>query len=328
MLVGPAPSPPLLTRLPTLVPDERTEDPRLHPSGSTEREVSLPDGRRLGVNMSGAPTGLPVFLLHGTPGSRQGPKPRTSVLYRLGVRLICYDRPGYGGSTRHPGRRVADAAADVAAIADNLGLDRFSVVGRSGGGPHALACTALLRERVHRTAVLVGIAPSNAEGLDWFDGMAPDNINEYETADNDLAILAERLRLRAERVLHDPESLLDLLRGQMAEADRRFVDRVAIRRLLATTYTEALRDGPYGWIDDVLAFREDWGFGLGTIAGTVKLWHGEDDTFSPAGHTRWLARQIPHAEVQVRTDTAHFGAVEVLPEILAWATAQPDYQRR
>ncbi|GIF98601.1 alpha/beta hydrolase [Catellatospora citrea] len=280
------------------------------------------------VSVSGAPNGSPVFLLHGTPGSRQGPKPRSSVLYRLGIKLICYDRPGYGGSNRHPGRRVADAAADVAAIADDLHLDRFSVVGRSGGGPHALACPALLPERVHRTAVLVGIAPSNAEGLDWFDGMAQDNVHEYETADNDLAVLAERLRLRAERVLHDPESLLEMLRSQMAEADRRFVDRIAIRRLLAATYTEALRGGPYGWFDDVLAFRGDWGFGLDTISGPVKLWHGEDDTFSPAGHTRWLARQIPHAEVQVRTDTAHFGAVEVLPEILAWLTAQPDYLHR
>ena len=99
--------------------------------------------RLLTIDVSGAPDGAPVFLLHGTPGSRNGPKPRSSVLYRLGVRLICYDRPGYGGSSRVPDRRVADAARDVEMIADKLKLGRFAVVGRSGGGPHALACSAL-----------------------------------------------------------------------------------------------------------------------------------------------------------------------------------------
>src|ERR1039457_6640174 len=99
--------------------------------------------RKLSVETLGAPEGKPVFLLHGTPGSRYGPRPRGIILYRLGIRLITYDRPGYSGSDRNRGRSVADAADDVAAIADALGIDRFSVVGRSGGGPHALACAAL-----------------------------------------------------------------------------------------------------------------------------------------------------------------------------------------
>src|SRR5688572_21098379 len=107
-------------------------------------------GPDLSVSISGSDDGEPVFLLHGTPGSRLGPKPRTSVLYRLGVRLICYDRPGYGGSARRGKRTVADAARDVAAIADQLGIERFAVAGRSGGGPHALACAALLPDRVTR----------------------------------------------------------------------------------------------------------------------------------------------------------------------------------
>src|SRR5215469_3490909 len=110
------------------------------------------------VESWGAPKGRPVFLLHGTPGSRRGPRPRASVLYRLGVRLIGYDRPGYGASDRRPGRQVGDAAADVRAIADALGLDRFAVVGRSGGAPHALACAALLSGRVTRVAAMVGLA--------------------------------------------------------------------------------------------------------------------------------------------------------------------------
>ncbi|GIF72917.1 alpha/beta fold hydrolase [Asanoa siamensis] len=283
-----------------------------------EHDVVVHGGRRLAVAVSGAPDGHPVFLLHGTPGSRSGPKPRSGVLYRLGIRLISYDRPGYGLSSRSPGRRVADAARDVDAIADHLGLERFAVVGRSGGGPHALACAALLPDRVTRTAALVGLAPSNAAGLDWFDGMAADNVRGYSTADRDRSILAEHLRLRADRIIRDPESLLEFLRTQMAESDRRVVDSAVFRRLLTQTYAEGLRCGPYGWIDDVLALRDDWDFPFDAIAGRVLLWHGKDDTFSPINHLWWLANRIPGAEVRVQTDSAHFGAVEVLPRILAW----------
>ncbi len=121
----------------------------------------------MSVESLGDPDGKPVFLLHGTPGGRNGPRPRGIVLYRLGIRLISHDRPGYPGSDRLPDRRVADAAGDVEAIADHLGIDRFSVVGRSGGAPHALACAALLKERVICAAALGSLAPYNAQGLDW-----------------------------------------------------------------------------------------------------------------------------------------------------------------
>src|SRR5258708_2328394 len=106
--------------------------------------VRLADGRQLAVRVSGHPTGHPVVVLHGTPGSRVGPFPKTRVLYELGVRLISFDRPGYGGSDRLDSRRVADVVPDVVAIADELNLNLFAVLGRSGGGPHALACAALL----------------------------------------------------------------------------------------------------------------------------------------------------------------------------------------
>ncbi|GIF49519.1 alpha/beta hydrolase [Asanoa ferruginea] len=276
------------------------------------------DGRRLQVDVSGDERGRPVFLLHGTPGSRVGPKPRASVLYRLGVRLICYDRPGYGGSERDPGRTVADAAQDIEAIADQLDIERFAVVGRSGGGPHALAAAALLPERVTGAAVLVGLAPANAHGLDWFQGMTDANVSGYRMASTDRQKLVERLRLRADRARRDPHQLVDDLRSQMTDPDLRVVGDFAIRRLLAQTYSEALRPGPYGWIDDVLALRTQWGFRPEYIRPPVLLWHGADDNFSPASHTRWLAARIPRADVRVQAQTAHFGAMQVLPEMLAW----------
>ena len=141
--------------------------------------VQAADGRTLMYESWGAPDGEPVFLFHGTPGSRVGPHPRPSVLYRLGIRLICHDRPGYGGSDPLPGRSVAHAAEDVAAIADHLGLDRFAVVGRSGGAPHALACAALLPKQVTRVAVLVPLAPRHADGLPARAGQQPPGFDDH-----------------------------------------------------------------------------------------------------------------------------------------------------
>ncbi|MGC4845932.1 alpha/beta fold hydrolase [Micromonospora sp. DT15] len=290
---------------------------------ATQRLVTTPDGRHLAVETSGTADGLPVFLLHGTPGSRSGPRPRGIVVYRLGVHLVCYDRPGYGDSDRHEGRLVADAAADVAAIADDLGIERFSVVGRAGGGPHALACAALLPDRVTRAAVLVGLAPAGAPDLDWYAGMAETNVKDYGQADDDLAALTLNLKVRADEARRDPMTLLDFLRPQLPDEDIRVVDDLAIRRLLTDMYSEALRHGPEGWIDDVLAIRHSWGFDLGAIRAEVRLWHGEQDRFSPVEHSHWLASRIARAEVQVQPGTAHFGAVEILPQTLNWLAA-PD----
>jgi pimeloyl-ACP methyl ester carboxylesterase len=286
--------------------------------GKSEFSITTAHERQIRVEISGDDNGIPVFLLHGMPGSRSGPKPRASVLYRRGIRLISYDRPGYGGSTRHRDRRVADAAADVAAIADALHIERFSVVGRSGGGPHALACAALLGERIGRVAVLVGFAAPDAADLEWFEGMAQSNTREFAAATVDPRSLADNLQRRWELALQDPENLLRELDPEMIPEDRRVVEDLGIRQLLTRSYTEALRAGPYGWIDDLLALRRDWGFSLDAIRSPVRLWHGEQDSLAPVSHTWWLAHQIPSCEVIVQPDAAHFGAVEILPEMLAW----------
>jgi pimeloyl-ACP methyl ester carboxylesterase len=246
------------------------------------------------------------------------------VLYRLGIRLICYDRPGYGQSGVHRGRSVADAALDVLAIADELNLDSFSVVGRSGGGPHALACAASekLQPRMRSIAVLVPLAPADADGLAWYDGMSDSNTEEYSTASDPAATktVAKDLIGRANRIRHDPEFLLRLLHPELTEPDRQIVEDVGIRQLLTDTYAEALRLGAKGWIDDVLAFRKPWGFRLGAIRTPTLLWHGQDDVFSPAAHTRWLASQIPgrYCTVELQEGAAHFDAVGVLPRVLTW----------
>lgn len=247
-----------------------------------------------------------------------GPFPRQQVLYRLGVRLISFDRPGYGGSERQFGRRVADVAADVKAIAGELGLDAFAVVGRSGGGPHALACAALLPDQVTRAGALVPLAPWQAEGLDWFAGMAASNVHEYTTAASSPQELVAELAQTAARIKADPASHVATLGPEMPEADRRVVADTGIRALLAKNFAEALRQSAAGWIDDALAFCAPWGFNLSDIRVPVLLWHGESDVFSPVAHARWLARRIPHAELWAAPGAAHFSALEVVPDVLSW----------
>jgi pimeloyl-ACP methyl ester carboxylesterase len=287
--------------------------------------VRSADDRQLAVRVSDNPTGHPVIYLHGTPGSRVGPFPRGRVLYELGVRLISFDRPGYGGSDRQPGRRVADVARDVEAIADKLDLAKFAVVGRSGGGPHALACAALLPGRVTRAGALVSLAPREAfeaEGLDWFAGMSESNVREFITAASEPERLMETLAQVADQVQADPTSLVPALGPELPPADRRVVADKGIRRLLGKNFAEALRESAAGWFDDDLALVTPWGFDPSAIQVPVLLWHGEMDMFSPVAHTRWLAKRIPGAELWVGPGVAHFGALEVVPDVLSWLIRQ------
>jgi pimeloyl-ACP methyl ester carboxylesterase len=280
--------------------------------------VKTSDGRQLSTRSYGDPDGKPVFLLHGTPGSRLGPHPRASVLHRLGVQLIAFDRPGYGQSDRFEGRRVADAATDVLAVADAYGLDKFAVVGRSGGGPHALACAALLPDRLTKVAVLVGIAPRGADGLDWYDGMTQSNVSEHTAAESGYEGLAAMTEAAAAEVRADPASLLASLKPDMPDPDRRVVADPGIRAMLLQTYAEALRTSADGWIDDVLAFYLPWGFDPATVTVPVLLWHGAIDNLSPVSHAMWLAQRIASATVVVQAGAAHFSALDVLPDILRW----------
>jgi pimeloyl-ACP methyl ester carboxylesterase len=283
-----------------------------------DRTVWAPDGRRLPVRVLGDPAGAPVFFMHGTPGSRLGPHPRSQLLHHLGVRLIAYDRPGYGGSDRLPLRQVAHAAADVKAIADDLCIDTFSVVGRSGGGPHALACAALLPDRVKRVAVLVGLAPRHAEGLDWYAGMTESNQREYTIAESGVLELAKAIETSAEQIRNDPARLLRDLGPELPLPDWRVVADNGIRVGMRRNFAEAVQRSGAGWVDDARSFTQDWGFDPADILVETLLWHGAQDVFSPVAHTHWLARTIPGAIERIVQDAAHFSAIGELPSLLPW----------
>ncbi|HET9169026.1 MAG TPA: alpha/beta hydrolase [Actinospica sp.] len=262
--------------------------------------------------------GAPVFFMHGTPGSRLGPFPRSALLYQSGVRIISYDRPGYAGSDRLPLRSVVHAAADVKAIADALEIEQFAIVGRSGGGPHALACAAMMPDRVARAAVLVGLAPRDADGLDWYAGMTASNRREYSIAESDVRALAQVIESLAEKIRDDPKLLLRNLGPELPMQDWLAVADNGIRTGLRRNFAEAVSRTGAGWVDDARSFTQEWGFDPANILVPTLLWHGAQDVFSPVAHTRWLARTIPGSIEMIVQDAAHFSAIEHLPRLLPW----------
>ena len=268
-------------------------------------EVRTPDGRTLAIETAGDPGGLPVIVQMGTPGSRLIYPPHAADAAARGIRLIAYDRPGYGGSTRHPQRSVADCAADVRAICGALGLDRVAMWGISGGGPHALACAALLGDVLVAVASLAALAPYGAEALDYFDGMGEENVQDIRLTHEDPA--AARRKLEQERL-----EMLAASPGELAQAMSTLLsatDAAALEGPLAGYLDEVdrtgLRDGADGWWDDSLALVSPWGFDLQEIAVPVLLMHGRQDRFVPFAHGRWLAGRIPGADARLSHDDGH-----------------------
>ncbi len=290
--------------------------------------VTTSGGRTLAFCQWGDPNGAPVFSLHGTPGSRLGHHPDEEVYRRAGVRVITYDRPGYGRSTRDRGRDVAAAASDVATIADSLGLGRFAVFGGSGGAPHALACGALLPDRVTRCASVVGVAPFGDGGLpreEWFAGMVEGNVREFGWALAGEETLRRELEPMAGELLSSVESDSEDALGadyKLSAEDAEVAARTEIRQMLAASLREGIGRSLDGVVDDDLAFSRPWGFDLGAMSAPVAVWYGPKDTLVPAGHGEWLGRTIPTAEV-VLMDGGHFAIYDRMPELLAWLTDGP-----
>ncbi|HEY1507946.1 MAG TPA: alpha/beta hydrolase [Solirubrobacteraceae bacterium] len=270
--------------------------------------VTAGDGRTLAYEELGDAHGTPVFLLHGTPGSRfSGRHPEPERVVEAGLRVLTYDRPGYGQSTRHRGRSVVDCVADVAAIADQLGIDRFAVKGGSGGGPHALAVGARLSARVTHVGCDVGVAPFDADDIDWFAGMDPSNVKEFKWALAGEETLAPELERESEkalaRVAEDPSKVLGEF--DLSSSDLAVLSNPVVQNSLRKSTREAFANGAWGWVDDDLAFAKPWGFDVSELTVPVVIRYGATDVLVPAAHGEWLTAHIPHAEVAVDTDGGH-----------------------
>jgi len=293
----------------------------------TTETITTVDERRLAFCQWGDLAGKPVFSLHGTPGSRLVRHHDEDVYRRANVRAITYDRPGYGRSTRHPGRRVADAAGDVAAIADALGLARFAVTGGSGGGPHSLACAALLPDRVTRAASVVGITPFGPGGLareEFLDGMVEGNVREFSWALEGEETLRPQLERLTQELLESLESDSDTPLGEDYEVspeDLAVMKRGGFRAMMAEATREGIGRSSDGIVDDDLAFTRPWGFDVTNITIPVTVAYGPHDTLVPPAHGRWLAHTIPGAREHVLAG-GHWSIYDELPDLLAWLTAE------
>jgi pimeloyl-ACP methyl ester carboxylesterase len=286
---------------------------------ATQRTVRTPDGRTLAIEEAGDPVGRPVLVHGGTPNSRHLYPPAATDAVARGLRLISYDRPGYGGSTAQPGRSVADCAADVRAICSELGIGRLAMWGISGGGPHVLACAALLPDLVTAAASLASPAPLNAEGLDWFAGMGELNVEDVRLFLRDRQ--AARVKLESDR-----EEILATSASEVANALRTLLsptDAAALKDSLADFLFycdhEGLAPGAEGWWDDSAAQGSPWGFELSAISVPVLLMHGRHDRFVPFGHGQWLAAHIPGVEARLFDHDGHLTLlVNRIPEVHSW----------
>ena len=280
-------------------------------------EIHLPDGRSLDVYLGGPEDGTPLLFHVGTPGAGLPFEPFVRALAERGLRYVSYSRPGYGSSTRRPGRSVVDVVEDAAAVLDAIGADRCYLIGWSGGGPHALACAARMPERVIAAATIGGVAPYPAERLDWSAGMGAENIEEFDAAlagSDDLVAFLEPAAAELRGVT--PDGVADAFGDLIDEVDRGALTG-AFSAWSADVFHEAMQAGYWGWFDDDMAFVQPWGFNVDEIRVPVFVWQGAHDRMVPFAHGDWLAAHIPGARARLFAEHGHLSlAVDSVPRIV------------
>jgi pimeloyl-ACP methyl ester carboxylesterase len=277
----------------------------------SETDLRLADGRTLHVydTAPGDDGRLPVFWHHGTPNLGSPPGPLVEAGEWLGIRWISFDRPGYGGSTAAPGRTMASVAADLTTVADALGVGSFALMGYSGGGSYALGAAAILGDRVEAVTTFAAIAPYDAEGLDWYDGMIPSGIASLRAA---AAGREVKLKHETSGAEYDPEfTPADLA---MFEGAWGWLGSVA--------GDAAMPNGPDGLIDDDCSYVNPWGCDPASITAPTLLCHGEDDRIIPCAHGRWLVGHIPPAVLRSYPGDSHISVLAHAEAGLEWIREQ------
>jgi pimeloyl-ACP methyl ester carboxylesterase len=279
--------------------------------------ISLPDGRDLELEVTGPEAGPVLLFHHGTPGGSLQFRQMAQEAHARGLRLVTWSRAGYGASSRRPGRSVADEVDDARAVLGHLGADDCFVAGWSGGGPHALACGALLPDRVRAVLCIAGVAPHDADGLAFLDGMGEENLEEFGAALEGEEAL--RPYLEAQR----PE-LLAITGDQISEQMATLlppVDRAALTGefgdFLAHGFRQAVSVSVDGWLDDDLAFTRPWGFELSEITVPTYVWQGSDDLMVPFSHGTWLADRVPGVTAHLEQGEGHLSVgIGAMPRML------------
>ncbi len=287
-------------------------------------ELVLADGRTLDLRLAG-PEGAPALVyVHGTPSSGAFPSDIGAAALARGMRLVSWSRAGYSTSSRRAGRSVADSVTDAAEVLDRLGIESACAVGWSGGGPHVLACAALLPDRFRAVASLAGVAPYlESQGtLDWFAGMGQDNLDEFGASlEGEAEVRAYLAPLGAELRTITADGIVGSMGSLLPEADRAHLTG-AFGDELAQDFREAVEVSIDGWVDDDLAFTREWGFDLESIGVPVTVWQGSDDLMVPFAHGEWLAAAIPGANARLLPGDGHLSiavgrAAEIVDDLLA-----------
>ncbi|MDQ2781187.1 MAG: alpha/beta hydrolase [Actinomycetota bacterium] len=282
--------------------------------------LDLPDGRQLDVLVSGPDHAVPFVFHHGTPGSVLQTRVMRAATLEHGMRLVTFARPGYGASSRLPGRRVVDVAADVEIVLDHLGAERAVVAGWSGGGPHALATSARLTDRVAATVLIASVAPCGDAGIPWdvwLLGMGDDNLDEFGCAARGEEPLRAYLDGQAADLREaDPQQIMASMASLLPPVDRAaLTDEFGDE--LAAAFHEGLRNGVDGWLDDDLAFVEDWGFDLDEVTAPTYVWQGSADLMVPFAHGQWLSERLPRAIPHLEVGEGHLSiAIDALDRML------------
>jgi pimeloyl-ACP methyl ester carboxylesterase len=278
--------------------------------------VPTPDGRQLEVLVEGAPDGRTLLFHSGTPSGATSYPAFAAEAAQRELRLVSYSRPGYGDSTPQPGRTVADVASDVTTLLAALEAEHCLTMGWSGGGPHALACAALLPERCAAAAVLAGVAPFDAEGLNWLLGMGQENLEEFGAALAGEEIISAVLEaLRGHFVSVTADEVAASLGGLAPPVDQAALTG-EFAESVAASFRQAMLRGIEGWRDDDLAFTRPWGFDLGDISVPVAIWQGGQDKMVPFGHGKWLAAHVPASRVHLYDDEGHLSVITRMDRIL------------
>lgn len=276
------------------------------------------NGRQLSYRVDGPAAGQVLLFCTGTPQGTVEDAELIAAAQDAGLRLLTYDRPGYGHSERAPGRTVRDAVEDVADLLDALDVRELVVAGHSGGGPHALALGALLPDRCRAVAVLAGVAPFDAEGLDFLAGMGPENVEEFGAAAQGEQVLRPLLQAyEAELREITAEGVVSAMSGLLPDVDQAVLTSTSYGETVAARFRAALATGVDGWLDDDLAFVQPWGFALDDVRVPVSVWQGSEDLMVPFTHGGWLVEHLPDARPHLIQGEGHLSVVVgKLPEVL------------
>ncbi|HSM45720.1 MAG TPA: alpha/beta hydrolase [Acidimicrobiia bacterium] len=277
--------------------------------------IELSDGRRLDIRVTGPEDGPVLVFHHGTPGSASGYRIVEEPAHERGLRMVWMSRPGYGDSSRRPGRSVVDVVSDTAEVLDALGVHTCLVGGGSSGGPHALACAARL-DAAQAVLVVSSHAPFDAEGLDYLAGMGDANLAVYGAALDGEETLREYLEADRERLLGvSVEGFIEAWSSLLPEVDQAVLTDEFGEDVIADLQ-EALRTGVDGSVDDLLAFVKPWGFDLEEITTPTIIWHSSEDLLNPFAHGQWLASHVPEASSNLLEGEGHLSTWQAAPAML------------